>query len=103
MVLKAGRELDTQAKQDKIVTLLDNNNKITKEIEAPVDINTLETFINNPVSLEPHGKHNTHNHAGMRPNDTHRKSAQKLLKAIKEDPTTRIDDKGITWITLKYR
>ena len=55
------------------------------------------------MSLEPHGKQNASNHIGMRPNDTHRQSANKLLKTINEDPTTRIDDKGTTWITLKYK
>ena len=39
----------------------------------------------------------------MHPNDTHRQSAKRLLKAINEDPTTRTDDKGITWITLKCK
>ena len=55
------------------------------------------------MSLAAHGKQNTTNHNGMNPNDTHRQSAKSLLKAINEDPTTRIDDRGITWITLKYK
>ena len=55
------------------------------------------------MSLIPHGKQNTINHPGMRLNDTHRNSAKRLLKAINEDPSKRIDDQGITWITLKYK
>ena len=102
-VLKAGTDLDTDTKQDKIVTTLDNSQTTTREIDAPVDINTLEKFIANPMSLIPHGKHNTINHPGMRPNDTHRNSALRLLKVIHEDPTKRIDDQGTTWITLKYK
>ena len=52
------------------------------------------------MSLAAHGKQNTTNHNGMNPNDTHRQSAKRLLNAINEDPTARIDEKGITWITL---
>ena len=102
-VLKAGIDLDNQTKQNKLVTLIDNQQTTTREIEAPVDINTLEKIIADPMSLAAHGKHNTTNHNGMKPNDTHRRSAKRLLKAINEDPTTRIDEKGITWITLKYK
>ena len=102
-VLKAGIDLDNHTKQDKLVTLIDNKQTTTREIEAPVDINTLEKFIADPMSLAAHGKQNTTNHNGMKPNDTHRQSAKRLLKAINEDPTTRIDEKGITWITLKYK
>ena len=75
-VLKAGIDLDTHTKQDKIVTTLDNTHTIiTREIDAPVDINTLKKFIANPMSLTPHGKQNTTNHIGMHPNDTHRNPA----------------------------
>ena len=102
-VIKAGIDLDNHTKQDKLVTLIDGKQTTTREIVAPVDINTLEKFIADPMSLAAHGNQNTTNHNGMKPNDTHRQSAKRLLKAINEDPTKKIDEKGITWITLKYK
>ena len=96
-ITDAVQHLRTERRRETLIRELDEE-PTTCELDIPIDVETLKEFIAHPMSLA-HKTNGNKVNAGQ----NYRTLASQLLKKIEKDTTKRIDDEGITWITIKYK